>query len=283
MWGISFSGGGHKGIAHLGVIKGLEEDKIPIDCLSGSSVGAIMASALAIGVPYDQLEKIVLGLKPRDIVDIRLNVTSVLGVYFRLLLGKFQMNDTANWSLLNGDRITKLLKEIFGKKMINEVTKPLAITAVDVNTGKDVIFTNQPKAFYSFSGTVITDMPLYLAIRASLAIPLVYKGITYQEFHFIDGGLTNNIPVYLIKNLGCEKMISVVVAKTPPFEEKPNNIIDIGGRLITIAVDNSRYAISPHLVIEPVIPEVSLGDFTKTKELIEAGYEGYKKSRKKIV
>lgn len=282
MWGISFSGGGQKGFAHLGVIKGVEEDKIHIQSLSGSSIGAIMASALAVGISYAELEEFVLRLKTRDIIDIRPNITSALAVYFRLLLGRFQINDTTSWSLLNGDKITKLLKEIFGKIKINEVSKPLAITAVDINKGKDVIFTNRPNSFDNFPGIVIDDIPLYLAIRASIAIPLVYKGVIYKEFHFIDGGLTNNIPVYLIKKLGCKEMLSVVVTKTPPYEEKPNSIIDVGGRLINIAVDNSRYVTNPDVVIEPVVPEVSLGDLDKSMVLIEAGYESYKKARKII-
>ena len=279
MWGISFSGGGQKGIAHIGVIKGLTEDRIPIECLSGSSVGSIMASALAVDISYRELEEIVLALKVRDIVDIRPNIASAFRLYFRLLLGKFQMNDTTNWSLLNGDRISKLLKGVFGKMSIDKVNKPLAITAVDVNTGKDVIFTNRPKAFTNFPGIVITDIPLYLAIRSSIAIPFVYKGVIYNEHHFIDGGLTNNIPLYLVKKLGCKNLLSVVVTKTPPFHEKPNSIIDLGGRLINIAVDNSRYITKPDLVIEPIVPEVSLGDLDKTIELIEAGYESYYKAR----
>jgi NTE family protein len=281
--GVSFSGGGQRGIAHIGVIKGFQRDNIPISAVSGSSVGAIMAAAVAKGKDYKDLIEVVNTLNQKDILDIRINIWSIIKGYFGLLLGNFSLENTNYWSLLKGERLTRIIKQIFGEENISNVKTPLAITAVDINTGLDTIFTNVPQAFRDFEGLVISEIPLYLAIRASISIPLVYRGVNYQEGYFIDGGLTNNIPVFLVRKIGCKKIISVEVTKRPPFDSKPLGIIDLGSRVITVAVDNSKYSVVPDIVIRPNIPTVHLGNFNKTKELIDLGYKAYLEIRENLL
>ncbi|SET20971.1 patatin-like phospholipase family protein [Anaerobranca gottschalkii] len=281
--GVSFSGGGQRGIAHIGVLKGLQRDNIPISAVSGSSVGAIMAAALAKGKSYRDLIDVVNTLEQKDVLDVRINIWSIIKGYFCLLLGNFSLENTNYWSLLKGERMTKILKQIFGEEDISTIKTPLAITAVDINTGLDTIFTNVPQAFSDFEGLVISEIPLYLAIRASISIPLVYRGVNYKEGYFIDGGLTNNVPVFLVKKLGCKKTISVEVTKRPPFDNRPQGIIDLGSRVITVAVDNSKYFAIPDIVIKPNIPTVNLGNFDKTKELIDIGYKAYLEIRENLL
>ncbi len=283
MWGISFSGGGQRGLAHLGVFKGLQEDKVPIGAVSGTSVGAILAAALALGITYDQLEEVTKGLSTGDVLDLRFNLWGFLKTYVRILLGRFKFEETTYWSLLKGDKLTKILKKLYGKILISEVQLPIAITAVDVNSGKDVIFTNKPVLFSDFEGIVMDNIPLYLAVRSSIAIPLIYKGVVFNEYHLVDGGLTNNTPINLVKKMGTNSTISVEVSSKPPFSSKPNGLIELGGRLISIAIDNSKYYSEAEIYIEPKLPDVSLGDFDETKKIIEKGYEIYLKNREKIL
>ncbi|QNO14888.1 patatin-like phospholipase family protein [Alkalicella caledoniensis] len=283
MLGLSFSGGGQSGIAHIGVIKGIQLDGIYIGAVSGSSVGAIMAAAVALDMPYEALEKIALNLSKSDLLDIRPNLWNFIKLKVRVILGKFSFQDTAHWSLLEGERITKILRKIYGDIKISELIKPIAITAVDVNCGLDVIFTNKPELFKEFKGLVIDDIPLYLAVRSSIAIPLIYKGVNYKKCYFVDGGLTNNLPVNLASKLGAKKVISVEVASRPPFDNKVKDILDLGSRLITIAVDNSKYYTNPFIALEPELPDVSLGDFNETSRLIDGGYKSYLEKREKIL
>lgn len=283
MWGISFSGGGQKGIAHIGVIKGIQEDKIMVTAVSGSSAGAIMAAALATNLSYTKLVKIAQSLDHQDVLDIRPNVWSIFKTYFRVLLGRFNFKETNQWSLLKGDKLTAILREAFGEMKISEVAVPLAVTAVDVNSGLDVVFTNRPDKFRYFDGIVISEIPLYIAVRSSISIPLVYKGIKYNDYYFVDGGLTNNTPVYLLNLLGAKSTISVEVTKRPPYEQSPEGIIDLGSRIISIAVDNSKYLVEPDIVVKPNLPEVTLGNTNKNKEMIELGYESYVEKREKII
>ncbi|WP_353893336.1 patatin-like phospholipase family protein [Proteinivorax hydrogeniformans] len=281
--GLTLSGGGQKGIAHLGVIKGIEEDGLKFNCMSGTSAGAIISSLYATGKSFDQILRIVKSLERSDVLDLNINFWQVVTLKLALLFKVFDFEQTVYWGLFAGERLKSILEKNLPNVPIKDVdATPLAITAVDVHTGQDVIFTNRKEKLAHF-GNVIDDIPLPLAVRSSMAIPFIYTGVKWKDYYFIDGGLTNNIPTKLIKFLGAQKSLAVDVSEKPPYKEKPTNIIDMGGRIISIAIDSSKYHTKPDILLKPNISSVSLGDFSSTEKLVELGYEEYKRNRKSLL
>ncbi|WP_350343721.1 patatin-like phospholipase family protein [Proteinivorax tanatarense] len=280
--GLTLSGGGQKGIAHLGVLKGMDEDGIKIHSFSGTSAGAIITSLYATGKSYDEICKIILNLEKNDILDLNINFWQVVTLKLALVFKVFDFRQTIYWSLFAGERIKSILEKELPNVPIKDVENPpLAITAVDIYTGQDIIFTNRKKKLEHF-GVVIDDIPLPQAVRASMAIPFIYSGVRWKEYYFIDGGLTNNIPTKLLKFLEADKTIAVDVSEKPPYKEKPSNIVDMGGRIVSIAIDSSRYHTIPDVLLEPDTSSVSLGDFSITDKLVEKGYDEYKRNKDAI-
>lgn len=276
--GLTFSGGGQKGIAHLGVVKGLEEDKIQIACLSGTSVGAIVASLYATNQSFEKLNTVLNSLKPQDVLDF--NLWPLLRLKLLIALKVLDLQSTIYWGAFAGEKIRKILNKHLLQVKINELDIPIALTAVDLYSGQDVIFTNRKKKISDLAAIVIDDIYLVDAVRASMAIPFIYTGVLWDKYYFIDGGLTNNVPTNLLKFLGCKRMMAVDVSESPPYLNKPENILDMGGRLLNIAIDNTKYYTLPDVLLKPQVSGISLGDFSSNEQLIQQGYKEYQNKKK---
>jgi len=295
--GLALSGGAAKGLAHIGVIKALEEAGIQVDFISGSSMGALIGAAYASGIPIDTLEKIAINTDWVTVAKLFVPGFSTAG-------------------LVDGKRVKGFLGSIYGDLRIEDCPIPFAATAADISTGKLYI---------------INRGSLLEAIRASISIPIVFTPVRYQDILLVDGGLVDPVPIDIVKEMGADYIIAVHVihgrlasekgeyiqienpepqtsatwkstsewlikqlkmdsnkikeSKKAPIETENNSktlgIGRISENTLYIAQDIiARLQIElykPDLVIEPDTRNINLYEFYRGKDAIEIGYNEAKK------
>lgn len=191
--GLCLSGGAAYGLAHIGVIKVLVENNIPIDFVSGTSMGALIGGFFCAGLTVDEMEKILETSTRSMIVDIDL---------FGLSEG-----------LLHGRKVVNFLRKILQKDVnIEDLKIPFCAIAGDIKSGKKHVFK---------SGDLVD------AIRASISIPGVFKPIRKDGMLLVDGGVCDNLPVEEVRLLGAEKVIAVDVCTFYTHEPKFKSVIDV--------------------------------------------------------
>jgi len=177
--GLALGGGGARGLAHIGVLKALEEESIPIDMIAGTSAGAIVGACYAKERNASILEEIVLGIdwrKMARLVDPNL-----------LLLGK---------GFVHGDKVKEFCKSIIGDTKFEDLEIPLAVVAADAQTTEEIVIDK---------GSVLE------AVRASISLPVILTPVKRGTRFLIDGGIVNPVPVNVVRNMGAEVVIAVNV------------------------------------------------------------------------
>lgn len=179
--GLALSTGGPRGAAHVGVLKVLEEHKIPIDIVVGTSIGALVGGAYAAGVPLARIEEEWLK-------------TDLLRVA-KSFLPTFPIR---GWS--SGSNVLRMLRGLLGGVRIEELPRKFAAVAADLVTGQEV---------------VLQSGPLVEALRASSSIPGLFVPVERDGQVLVDGGLVNPLPVDVVRRLGAEVVIAVDLSYYP--------------------------------------------------------------------
>lgn len=226
--GLALSGGGIRGIAHAGVLKALEENKIPIEVIGGTSSGSIISTLYAMGYsPY--YIYILFKRYAKELIsnNSKSMVTSI---------SNFMMNKKVHFSgFYSGEDIEKGFNEVAlrkGIKKIKDIKMPIVIPTVDINDSKEYIFTNGIPEKEQDNKKYITDISIGKAIRASSSFPVVFNPCIYKGHRFLDGGILDNIPATEVKAQGAEKVISVNFKADEVTEE--STVMDIAMRSIDI-------------------------------------------------
>ncbi len=251
--GLALSGGGARGLAHIGVLKVLEREGIPIDCLAGTSMGGIVGAAYATGMSADEIEAEALKLtRPRHLL--RLIDVSI-----------------PRYGLMTGHGVQHYMNEVLGESLeFADLKIPLGLAAVDLISGQEVILRE---------GSVVD------AVRASAAVPIIFEPVEIGGWRLVDGGFLNNLPVDVARNLGAEVVIAVDVRLghydqalvDDPHIPPPVRIAHNAWRAETLAglaLDAYRLAETrPDLLIQPdVSSEVStFNGFDRVAEIVAAG------------
>jgi len=242
---LVLGGGSAKGFAHVGVIRILEQEKIPIHMIIGTSAGSLIGGIYASNPDSFQLEWSAYKIDRNDILDISI-------VYSKV--GPVQ-----------GAKLEAFVEQTAKVKRIEDTKIPFYPIATDLNTGETV---------------TLEKGSLAKAIRASSAIPGIFVPVVFGNRTLVDGGVTNNIACDVARQKGANIVIAVNLQKNIK-DNDIDSVFDIIGQSLNIMMyENSksklRYA---DVVIEPDIKDVPLFDFTKKKMLIE---EGMKAARKAI-
>ncbi|MEO0203221.1 MAG: patatin-like phospholipase family protein [candidate division WOR-3 bacterium] len=174
MKALVLSGGGSKGLAHIGVIKAIEEKKLKFDFIVGCSMGSLIGSLYALGYNSDVIRSIAKVLTSRNILN------------FKFFLSGF----------FDSKKVENILDEIFGDKQFKDTKIPIYITAVDLLTYNHIVFNNGY---------------LKYAIRASISLPLVFKPVMINGRVLVDGGIIETIPLGIAKKLGAKYVVAVNV------------------------------------------------------------------------
>jgi NTE family protein len=255
--GLALGGGGARGLAHIGVLKVLEREALPIACVAGTSMGGIIGAAVAAGVPAADMEAEALKVRRRR-------------EQVKLVDPKFY-----GTGLLKGSRIYKYMATLFGETLsFSDLRLPLALIAVDLISGNEVVLRE---------GNVID------ALRATISVPGVFNPVQYAGFRLVDGGVLNNVPVDVARTLGAEVVIAVDVLsdyrpsiplpqpaqprKRNPLTEPLVELWDIQMMMITALTRLRLKEAQPNLCIHPQISNkvgLILG-FEHAEEVIAAG------------
>ena len=184
--GLALGCGAARGLAHIGVLKVLEKHQIPVDIITGTSVGAFIGGAYASGIKVSVMEEISLN------ADWKLTAT--------------MFAPTISFSgFVDGKRIKEFLKSVIGDRNIEELDRKFACIATDILTGKEI---------------VIKQGSLIEAIRASISIPAIFTPVYHGNRFLVDGGIVNPIPVDLARRMGADIVIAVNVLPLNPSSLK---------------------------------------------------------------
>lgn len=212
--GVSLAGGGIRGIAHVGVLKALEEKNIKVAAIAGTSAGSIIATLYAMGYsPY----YIYLLFKryARDIINIR-SKPIINGI-----TNFIRNNKIGIAGLSDGNEFEKMYDELARKKgfrLIGDIKMPLLVSAVDIGESKEYIFTNcasRKNIKYNY----ITEIGIGRAVRASSSFPAIFCPCEYKNHIFMDGGVLNNLPTEELKKVYTGKIISVNFESDPVYND----------------------------------------------------------------
>ncbi|HVB35826.1 MAG TPA: patatin-like phospholipase family protein [Candidatus Acidoferrales bacterium] len=233
--GLALGGGFARGIAHIGVLRVLEENHIPVDLLAGTSVGALVGSAYSAGCTLDDLERQGMLTHFRD-------------------FGRWTIS---RMGMATNERLEMYLHRLTSARKFEDLKIPLAIVATDLLSGHTVYFTSGELA-----------RPL----RASCAFPGLFLPVEYEGQVLVDGFLTEAVPTEALRHMGADVVIAVHLDPGQP-DQKPKNTIEVIGRSFSIIQDQTpqrwlRYA---DIILRPEVKDIHWDDFQKTPELIAAG------------
>lgn len=275
--GIAFAGGGIRGIAHVGVLKALEENNIKIEAVGGTSAGSIVAALYAMG--YKPYYIYVLFKKyAQDIINIG-NSSIVNGI------GNFIKTKKIGIAGLNdGTLLEKMFNELATRKKMKavaDIKMPLVIPAVDIAEAKEYIFTNcAPRN--NVNDEYITEISIGKAIRASSSFPAYFCPCEYKKHIFMDGGVLDNTPILPLKRI-CKHKVMAVNFEADPVEENCDvmdiimKTLDIMGN--KIAEESFKQS---NLVLTVPTDRAGLLDIEKMDKCYKFGYDTTMKNIDKI-
>ena len=265
--GLVLSGGGARGLAHIGVLKVLERENIIFDYIAGTSMGAILGAAYASGKKIEEIEEVALKISKRT------ELIKLLDLSPR------------RRGLLEGHKVREFLRKLFGDfTTFEQLRIPLSINAVDLKTGKEIVFEHGD---------------LLPAIFASSAIPGIFSPVSIKNYFLVDGGVLNNLPVDRAREMGAEFIIAVNVHSEFTTESEnlrdqvgfpvhlPGFIKDSYNSLLIMMNEMTQQRIKiakPEIILNPKMPSsyTSITGFTHTKEIIDLGTECAEESLEEI-
>jgi NTE family protein len=234
--GLALAGGFARGIAHIGVLRVLRDAGIQIDCVAGTSVGALIGAAYCAGVPLENMMRIGEATSFTD-------------------FGRW----TPSWlGLATNQRLEKYLSRFTSAKTFEELKTPLAIATTDLNAGVTV--------YYSTG-------PIGPPLRASCAYPGLFVPIQFDNRTLVDGFLTSPVPVEGALLLGADIVVAVYLEAGNV--EQPRTFTDVLSRSFNIIQRHTDLSWRPQadLIIEPDVKPFVWDDFTKTPQMVRAGEE----------
>jgi NTE family protein len=260
------------GLSHIGVLEVLEENGICPGIVTGTSAGGYVAALYAAGVSPARMRALALEMRREDLFESNFRTGTWLLMMFRLFGDMLQFMTMLPRGILNGARIRNYVDECTGNKSIAQVPLPLGLVAVDLNSGKRVVFTNRPPV-EALPGTIfVQDAPLGLAVQASAAIPGVFEPVSFRGMLLVDGGVAEAVPVPLARQMGARVVTAVNLMESNSVIE-PHGIIQVilrSASVITQQVALRDLAVAD-LVVHPPVVQADLGDFSHATELIEGG------------
>ena len=247
---LVLGGGAARGFAHIGVIRALEQEKVPIDLIVGTSVGSLIGAIYAYDANSMELEWTAFMLEKDSLFDYGL-ITAFTGM-----------------GVAKGDKLEEFVKSKVPVANIENLKIPFAAVATDLNRGTSVVLDKGPVA---------------RAVRASSAIPGVFNPVEYQGRLLVDGGVIDNIPVSVAREKGADIVIAVDISENV-VNFNITNIVDVMLQSITImgAVNAKTRKKEADVLISPKVGDVGMMDFTQKKRCMLAGIEATQKMMPEI-
>jgi NTE family protein len=242
---LVLGGGAARGFAHVGVIRALEQEKIPIDMIVGTSVGSLIGAIYANDVNSFELEWTAFTLGKDDLFD--------YGIFSAI----------TGMGLAKGDKLEEFVRTKVSTANIEDLKLPFAAVATDLNRGTRVVLDK---------GSVAR------AVRASSAIPGVFNPVDFQGRLLVDGGLMDNIPIDVARERGADIVIAVDISENVT-NFNITNIVDVVLQSVNIMFDENckNKKKDADVLIAPAVGDVGMMDFTQKKRCMQAGIEATQK------
>lgn len=234
--GVALGGGFARGMAHIGVLKVLEEEGIPIRIVAGTSVGALIGAAYCSGLSIEDLEKVARSVR----------------------FTTFARWTVSRYGFASNDRMVTFLTRTLKVKTFEELRIPLGVTATDFNSGEGVVF---------HSGSIIDP------VRASCAYPGMFLPVNIRGRWLVDGMLSHPVPTRPLREMGAERVLAVHLRGQWTKGGAPRHLFDVIGQSFAIAQDmmSHLWRGAADVVIEPDVAGFAYDDFKRAGELIRSG------------
>jgi NTE family protein len=271
--GLVLGGGGALGAAHIGVIKVLEELHVPIDCIAGTSMGALAGGAYASGMSASELEQFVTSINWQAVFNLeqvrryqpmnvkRENET----VSNKLEFGVHGDGLIAPRALIDTQQIESVIREMVAAQSnvrdFDKLPIPFRAVATDLRSGKMVVFRSGDLA---------------VALRASMSVPGAFAPVEVGDWLLVDGGITRNLPVDVARESCADVIIAVDVDSVPPSDDELRSATGSVGRMLDILIDRNEQASFDSLTdkdvgLTIVLPDMGSTDFQKSRTAIDQG------------
>ena len=274
--GLALGGGGARGIAHVSLLRKLEELRVPVDCIAGTSIGSLVGGLYASGHSVDELEALVTSMDWMGLFDDSLarpersfrrkqddrDRLATIGVGIRG--GRVRISP----GVLQGQRILTLFeKETLHVSAIDDFDKlpiPYRAIATDLNTGEAV---------------VLDHGSLAMAMRASMSLPGIFQPVDMGGKVLLDGGLANQVPIDVVRSMGADIVIAVDVGTPLTTFGTDASLLDVISQITTMMTTQNaarqRETLGPKdvLVVPELGTDVATGDFEKAAEALRIGKE----------
>ncbi|MBO4970502.1 MAG: patatin-like phospholipase family protein, partial [Pseudomonas sp.] len=283
--GLVLSGGAARGLAHVGVLKALEEQGIHIDAIAGTSMGAVIGGLYASGYKIDELEKLALSIDWQEALS---DAPEREDVPFRrkqddrdfLVKQKLSFRDDGSLGLplgvIQGQNLALLLESLLAHSSdirdFDKLPIPFRAVATDIVNGEKVVFRKGH---------------LPQVIRASMSIPAVFAPVEINGQLLVDGGMVDNIPVDVAREMGVDMVIVVDIGTPLRGRKQLNTVFDILNQSITLMTrSNSEVQLASlkpdDILIQPALASYGATDFGRSLDIINAGYRATQVLEKRL-
>lgn len=277
---LVLSGGGARGLAHIGVLKVLREAGVPVDLIAATSMGAIVGGAYAAGLSPEQMESTVLesdwdtifaGRPPRAALHWRRKVDDGRNLS-NLEFGIGRDGLSLPGGALGGHELEEMLRRLSaGVQDVNDLRRlpiPFVAMATDLETGAAV---------------ELRDAPLSQAMRASMSIPGAFAPVPHEGRLLVDGGLVANLPVQVAQRMGADVVIAVNVGTPLAPRKALATALGVAQQMVNILTEKNVEASKRELraadvLIEPDFGALTLADFSKAAQIIALGEQAARKA-----
>ena len=266
--GLALGGGGARGFAHLGVLIALSENGIPIDFISGTSMGAVVGAARAIGTDLDHLSRLLSCLDINELLQV--SDSTIREVQKAIGRGLIEYVRGSDWHANESfpqdlARIYELFSLLTANKDFSDTVIPFAAVAADLETGDRV---------------VLTRGKLYKAVAASAAVPGTFSPVEHQGRYLIDGGVIDKVPASVTIDMGAEVVIAVDTSA--PLTRSVNTTLDsllqsqriTSHELTRLQMEHAHQRVDGRLILlHPKVDWITMLAFKHVTEAIAAGKE----------
>ena len=267
--GVALGGGSARGLAHVGVLRWLEEHHIPIDVLAGTSMGGLIGGSYATGMPPGEIEEMLAGID----WDAMFGSSSFQFSNVRRKRDKRAYPSHLEFglkkglvppsSLNNGQQVDLLLSRIaapyYSINTFDELPTPFRSVAVDLKTARFV---------------VLDRGQLATAMRATMSLPLIFPAIEDENRLLVDGGAMNNVPADVVRQMGADKVIAVNVGDLTDHETVNASLLGLAGATLDamMRANTMKALASADVVINVPVTQFGSLDWRRFRDLIHAGY-----------
>lgn len=269
--GLALSGGGARGFAHVGVLRAFEEAGVRFDCVAGTSMGAVVGALHASGYTSTHIEAVLRSLDWQRVFRGRAD-RSLLPAGRRsneppalLRLGFTRHGLRLPAGALPDQRINRtLIRELAGPNLIAggdfaRLPVPFRAVALDIRTGERV---------------VLSQGDLARAVRASMSVPVAFAPVPWAERLLVDGGLVDNVPVDVARDMGAARVVAVDVTSPPRRADRGSDAIQVALQITDLLAQaqNRAFRVPADVLLRPDLGGHTFSDYAELDDLVKRGY-----------